>query len=105
MQEAVRKGRQKYMTKLKESILDDVTKDGVGYTGCASNNATDTSTSQIISNTGAITVSSDAYIYGIFPFAVQAIDVFRFFAYRQISFQASKKEHVKEQQQPIKPPK
>ena len=53
----------RYVTKLKRSILSDVTKGGVRYTRNASNNAIDTSTSSIISTTCAITISSDAYIY------------------------------------------
>ena len=48
-------------------------------------------------------MSSDAYIYGIFPVDKQAIGVFRFFAYKQISSQVSNKEQVKEQKQHIKP--
>ena len=89
------------MTKLKESILNDEVqwwrKGSVGYTGSANNNVTNTITSQIISTTSAITVSSHAYIYDIFPVAVPAIGVFRFFAYKQISSKTSNKEQVKEQ--------
>lgn len=88
----MRKDRQKYGNKLKESILYDVIKGSVGHTGSAGNNATDTSISQIISTTGAITVASDGYIYGTFPVPVQTIGVFRFFACKQISSLASNKE-------------
>ena len=92
------------MTKLKESILNYVTKGDAGYTCSASNNVTDTITRQIITTTSAITVYSDAYIYGIFQAAVQAIGVFRAFAYKRIYSQSSNKEQVKEQKQHIKAP-
>ena len=92
------------MTKLKESILNYVTKGDAGYTCSARNNVTDTITRQIITTTSAITVYSDAYIYGIFQAAVQAIGVFRVFAYKRIYSQSSNKEQVKEQKQHIKAP-
>ena len=66
-------------------VLHDLTKD-------ASNSANGTSPSVIISTIGAITISSYAYIYGVL-----AIDVCRFFAPRQISFQAPNKGQVKKQ--------
>lgn len=68
-----------------KKVLNDLTKD-------ASNSANSTSPSVVISTIGAITVSSYAYIYGVL-----AIGICRFFALRQISFQASNKEQVKKQ--------
>ena len=61
-EEAPRKGREKYMIKLKKSILNDA-KNGGEDTSNVSNDATEATTSVTISATGATTISSDTYIY------------------------------------------
>ena len=61
-----RKGREKYMNKLKKSILNDVKK-GNGDTTNASNENTSTR-------------SNDIYVYGVGMLAVLAIGVCVFFA-------------------------
>ena len=79
--EAPCKGRENYMNKLKESILNDAKK-GSGDTSNASNgttNATNTTTTPATSTTN--TATSDTYIYGVGKLAVLTIRVCVFFAY------------------------
>ena len=71
--EAARKDREKYMNKLKESILNDVKK-GSRDTNNSSNEITS------ITNT-ATTRSNDTYVYGVGILAVVAIGVCVFFTY------------------------
>ena len=68
-----RKGREKYMNKLKKSILNDVKK-GNGDT----TNARDETTNAINETTS--TRSNDTYVYGVGMLAVLAIGVCVFFA-------------------------
>ena len=71
--EAARKGREKYMDKLKESIPNDVKK-GIRDTTNASNETT--------SVTNTTTARSNyTYVYSVGIFAVLAIGVCVFFAY------------------------
>ena len=82
--EAARKGREKYMNKLKESILNDVKK-GSGDTTNSSNEATSATSNASnettsVTNT-ATTRSNDTYVYGVAIVAVLAIGVGVFFAY------------------------
>ena len=82
--EAAHKGREKYMKKLKESILNDVKKGSGDTTNArneatsATNNANNETTN--VTNT-ATTRSSDTYVYGVGMLAVLAIGAFVFFAY------------------------
>ena len=62
--EAARKGRENYMNKLKESILN-ITKKGSG----------DTSNETTSTNNTVTTRSSDTYIYGVCTLAFLAIGV------------------------------
>ena len=71
--EAARKDREKYMNKLKESILNDVKKGSRDI-----NNSSNEITS--ITNT-ATTRSNDTYVYGVGILAVVAIGVCVFFTY------------------------
>ena len=71
--EAARKGREKYMDKLKESIPNDVKK-GIRDTTNASNETTS------VTNTTTAR-SSYTYVYSVGIFAVLAIGVCVFFAY------------------------
>ena len=82
--ETARKGREKYMNKLKESILNDAkkgsedTSNGSNETNSATNNASNETTS--VTNT-ATTKSNDTYVYGVGILTVLAIGVCVFFAY------------------------
>ena len=80
--EKARKGRENYMNKLKESILNDAEK-GSGDTSNASNETTgttNTATTPANSTTNtATTRSSDTYVYGIGILTVLAIAVCLFF--------------------------
>ena len=82
--EAARKGRENYMNKLKESILNESEK-GSGDTSNASNETTGTTNTAITpansTNNTATTRSSDTYVYGIGILAVLAIAVCVFFTY------------------------
>ena len=82
--EAARKGKKKYMNKLKESILNDVKK-GSGDTTNASNeatSATNTGSNETTSVTNTpSTRSNDTYVYGVGILAVVAVGVRVFFAY------------------------
>ena len=114
--EAARKGREKYMNKLKESILNDAKK-GSGDTTNASNettcptsnannetnSATNTAATPATStnNTTTTTRSNDTYVCGVGMLAVLAIGVCVFFAYN--TSQAENKKQVnKKQDQPPK---
>ena len=83
--ETARKGKENYMNKLKESILNDAEK-GSGDTSNASNETTGTT------NT-ATTRSSDTYVYGIGILTVLAIAVCLFFTYN--TSQAAKNKSMK----------
>ena len=72
--EAPCKGRENYMNKLKESILNDAKK-GSGDTSNASNGTTNAT------NTTTTPATSDTYIYGVGKLAVLTIRVCVFFAY------------------------
>ena len=93
--EVAHKGRENYMNKLKESILNDANK-GSGDASNASNEITSTtsnasnkttSTTNTVTtpatsnNSTATTISSDTYVYGVGILAVLAIDVCVFLAY------------------------
>ena len=97
--EAARKGRENYMNKLKESILND-TKKGSRDTSNASNettSATTTTTTPATSTNNTVTTrSSDTYVYGVGILAVPAIGICVFFAYT--TSQAENKKQVNEKQ-------
>ena len=82
--EAARKGRKKYMNKLRKSILNDAEK-GSADNSNASNettSATNTATTPVTSTTNTNTTrSSDTYIHGVGTLAVLAIGICVFFAY------------------------
>ena len=111
-QEAARKGRENYMNKLKESILNDASKAGKNSSN-AGNDTTDATICATTSATGAAnaptdatTKSNDAYIYSVGKVAFLAIGPFVFFGYKKKSFQtANKGQANEEQQQHFKPPK
>ena len=88
--ETPRKGREKYMNKLKESILNDVKKDS-GDTTNASNETTSVTKT-------ATTRSNDTYVYGVGILAVLAIGVCVFFTYN--TFQPKKLINEKQDQPP-----
>ena len=102
--EAARKGREKYMNKLKESILNDAKKDG-GDTTNASNettSATNTATTPATSpNITSTTRSNDTYVYGVLILAVLGIGLCVFSAYN-ISQAENKKLVNGKQDQPPK---
>ena len=102
--EGARKGREKYMNKFKESILNDVKK-GRGDTTNASNETTSatnnasnetTSATNNTSNETASTISNDTYVYGVDMLAVLAISVCLFSAYN--TSQAKNKKQLNEKQ-------
>ena len=95
--EAARKGREKYMNKLKESILNDAKKDGGDTTNTSNettsstnnasnettgpaNNATSPATST--NNATTATRSNDTYVYGIGMLVVLATGVCVFFTHQ-----------------------
>ena len=94
--EAARKGREKYMNKLKESILNNAKK-GSGDTINASNettSATNTATTPVKSTNNTTTSrSNDTYVYGVGMIAVVAIGVCVFLMYK--ASQASKNSSLK----------
>ena len=118
--EVARKGREKYMSKLKESILNDAKKGGRDTTNAsnettsptsnASNETTSatntaaapaTSTSNTTTTTTTPTRSNATYVYGVGMLAVLAIGVCVIFAYK--TSQAENKKQVnKKQDQPPK---
>ena len=82
--ETARRGKEKYMNKLKESILNNIKKGSGDTTNAnnettsANNNASNETTS--VTNT-ATTRSNDTYVYGVGIHAVLAIGVCVFFTY------------------------
>ena len=82
-------GREKYMNKLKENILNDAKKDSKNTSNASNettsttNTATSTDTTPATSTTTTATTtrSSDTYIYDIGILAVLVIGVCVFFAY------------------------
>ena len=94
--EAARKGREKYMNKLKESILNDARK-GSGDTTNASNetiSTTNTATTTATSTSNTTTTRSiDTYVYGVGMLAVPAIGVCVFCTYNT-TFQPKNKKLV-----------
>ena len=97
--EAAHKGREKYVNKLKESILNDVEK-GSGDTTNASNEATSANNNASNENASATARSNHTYIYGVGILAVLAIGVCVFFAYN--TFSKNKKIINEKQDQPPK---
>ena len=96
--ETARKGREKYMNKCKEIILNDAKK-GSGDTTNANNETTTPATST--NNTTTTTRLNDIYIHGVGMLAVLAIGVCIFFEYN--TSQAKNKKPVnKKQDQPSK---
>ena len=85
------KGREKYMNKLKESILNDAKKDDKDTIN-ASNETTSTTNAAITPTT--TTRSNDTYVYGIGMLAVLAIGVCVFFAHN--TSQAKNKKQANE---------
>ena len=105
--EAARKGREKYMNKLKESILNDLKK-GSGDTTNASNETT-SATNNVSNETtsvtnSATTRSNDTYVYGVGILAVLAIGVCVFFAYNASQAKNKKPVNGKQDQQPKRRP-
>ena len=82
--ETARRGKEKYMNKLKESILNNIKKGSGDTTNAnnettsANNNTSNETTS--VTNT-ATTRSNDTYVYGVGIHAVLAIGVCVFFTY------------------------
>ena len=103
--EAVQKGREKYMNKLKESIVNDVKKGGRDATNASNetiNGSNETTSATNTVTTPATTAgSNDIYIYGVRMLMVLAIGVCVFFAYN--TFQPKDKKLVNEKQD--QPPK
>ena len=111
--DAARKGREKYMNKLKELILNDAKKgsrdttnasnETTSATSNASNettNATNTAPTPATStnNTTTTIKSNDTYIYGVGILAVLALGVCVFFTYN--TFQPKKLVNEKQDQPP-----
>ena len=92
--ETPRKGREKYMNKLKESILNDVKKDS-GDTTNASNETTSVTKT-------ATTRSNDTYVYGVGILAVLAIGVCVCFTYNNSQAKTKKTTNEEKQDQPPK---
>ena len=110
--DATRKGREKYMNKLKESILNE-TKKGGGDTTNASNETNSgsnetTSATNTTTNHATTITSNDTYVYGVGMLAVLTICVCVFFAYN--NFPKNKKQandcqtaqHEQKKDQPTK---
>ena len=98
--EAAHKGREKYMNKLKESILN-YAKKGSRDTTNASNETTNTATTSATSNNNiATTRLNDTYIHGDGMLAVLAIDVCVFFVYNTSQAENKKLVNEKLDQQP-----
>ena len=86
--DAARKGREKYMNKLKESILNDAKKGGGDTTNAnneTANASNETTSATNIATTDAnnnnTTRSNATYVYGVDMLAALAIGVCVFFAY------------------------
>ena len=96
--EAARKGREKYMNKVKENILNNAKKGSEGTSNAnnettnANNTATNTATSSIST---ATTRSSDNYAYGVDILPVLAIGVCIFFTYNKKAGQVIHEESIK----------
>ena len=103
--EAGRKGRENYMNKYKDSILNDAKKGGGDTTNISNEttNANNTATTPATStdNTTTTTRSNGAYVYSVGILAVLAMDVCVFFPYN--TFQPKNKNLVNEK--PDQPPK
>ena len=101
--DAARKGREKYMNKLKESILNDAKK-GDGDTTNASNettSATNTATTHATS-----TRSNDTYVYDVGTLTVLAFGVCIFFTYQaKNKKQANDLSTAQHKQKQYQPPK
>ena len=94
--EAACRGKEKYMNKLKESILNDAKK-GSRDTSNATNETTSSGiTATIPATSNATTRLNDAYVYGVGMLAVLAIGVCVFFAYN--TFQSKNKKLINEKQ-------
>ena len=87
------------MNKLKESIRNDRKKGGEDTSHNSKYATNTTTTSATTSATGAITRSSDTYIYGVGIVAAQAISVCVFFTYNKKHFQGANKGEVKAEQE------
>ena len=84
--DAARKGREKYMNKLKKSILNDAKKGGGDTTNASNetvNASNETTCATNTATTPATTRSNDTYVYSVGILAVLAIGVCVFFAYSQ----------------------
>ena len=101
--DAARKGREKYMNKLKESILNDAKKGGGDTTNASNetiNGSNETTSATNTATTPATTTrSNDTYVYGVGILAVLAIGVCVFFAYNTSE---NKKQANEKQDQPPK---
>ena len=75
-----RKGREKYMNKLKKSILNDVKKGNRDTTNASNENTNASDETTNASNETTSTRSNDIYVYGVGMLAVLAIGVCVFFA-------------------------
>ena len=78
--EAARRGRENYMNKLKESILNDI-KNGSRYTRNASNETTSATNTATNTTSTATTRLSDTYVNGVGILVFFAIGLCIFFAY------------------------
>ena len=89
---AARKGREKYMNKLEEIILNDAKK-GSRDTTNASNETTNASNETASATNTATTpaTSTRSYVYSLSTFAVLAIGVCICFAYPKTKKQANEK--------------
>ena len=96
--EAARKGREKYINKVKENILNNAKKGSEG-TSSASNETT--STNNTTANTATSTIStattrsSNNYVYGVGILPVLAIGVCIFFTYNKKAGQVIHEESIK----------
>ena len=102
--EATRKGREKYMNKLKESILNDAKKgstDTINTSNETTSPAPNESNETTSPTTNAITLRSNgAYIYSVGTLAVLAIGVCAFFAYKTSQAANKKQDNEKQDQTP-----
>ena len=84
--DAARKGREKYMNKLKESILNDAKKGGGDNTNASNetsnaSNETTSATNNATTHATSTTTTNDTYVHGVGMLAVLAIGACVFFAY------------------------
>ena len=101
-----RKGRENFMKKMKEDILNDVKKGG-GDTTNSSNEITSPTknpgnepTSSTTNSSNKTTRSNNTYIHGVGIVAVLAIGVCVFFAYNTFQPKNKKQANEKEDQRP-----